>query len=301
MIEISPRKTGGLRPDGKIAKGLDAIVDKGIDIMGVKILYDDHPWLKGPIGNPAGIGEGYFLQLGQQQGLHVVKNHNEGLLANFAKDLEGVHFNPDLITPEIVNFYEHTSGYTMDLDIKWKKTAKLLFGLSHTLFTRRYGQMNMPLNDPPDGAIQSDIYALEEVGDRVPKMTGWVRRNRQTGETVLSGAYSIAKLPNNPDVQCIRVVFPIPCGNATVFLEPRNLEDGAMRLVSKGDQFGDPGLYIVQNETDVSAQVVYLKKFTQELNFTMDSFDRLQAQHSFAFGKRGILELDYAIACKNGQ
>jgi hypothetical protein len=42
----------------------------------------------------------------------------------------------------------------------------------------------------------------------------------------------------------VKVAFPLPNGNVVVLLRPEHAPDGALRLVSKGRRFGEPGMYL---------------------------------------------------------
>jgi hypothetical protein len=42
---------------------------------------------------------------------------------------------------------------------------------------------------------------------------------------------------------CVKVVFPLPNGNAQVFLKPETSADGSLTVTSSGRRFGDPGFY----------------------------------------------------------
>ena len=54
----------------------------------------------------------------------------------------------------------------------------------------------------------------------------------------------------------VRVAFPLPNGSCIVLLRPENGEDGALKLVSKGRKFGEPGMYltVAHGNGEVSAR-----------------------------------------------
>jgi hypothetical protein len=47
----------------------------------------------------------------------------------------------------------------------------------------------------------------------------------------------------------VRVVFPLPNGNAIVVMRPEANLDGSLSLVSAGDGFGAPGFYFTFIQT----------------------------------------------------
>jgi hypothetical protein len=57
---------------------------------------------------------------------------------------------------------------------------------------------------------------------------------------------------------CVKVVFPLPGGSATVLLRPENRPDGAFALVSSGRRFGDVGYYRLHYRDGHTARVKYV-------------------------------------------
>lgn len=49
----------------------------------------------------------------------------------------------------------------------------------------------------------------------------------------MAGFYTVVSIPGHPS-PCVKVVFPMPDGDATVILRPELDEGDAMRLVSAG-------------------------------------------------------------------
>jgi hypothetical protein len=66
------------------------------------------------------------------------------------------------------------------------------------------------------------------------------------GRTLYTGFYMTERVPHC-DAPCVKVVFPMPNGNATVILRPAIDEKGHLRLSSKGARFGDAGFYRLHN------------------------------------------------------
>jgi len=88
----------------------DWFTQQWVIIRGKKINKTDENWLEGPFGNLNGIGEDFIYQLAEKKRLIILRNHsNQGLLNSF-KDLKLPKDELDIISKEIVAFYENTSN-----------------------------------------------------------------------------------------------------------------------------------------------------------------------------------------------
>jgi hypothetical protein len=70
--------------------------------------------------------------------------------------------------------------------------------------------------------------------------TAWVRELHGTGNVLYAGSYSICSIPGHPN-PCVKVVFPLPNGNAIVLMKPEVHADGSLSVKSVGAKFADPG------------------------------------------------------------
>ena len=94
---------------------------------------------------------------------------------------------------------------------------------------------------------------------------------------------------------CVKVVFPMPNGNATVVLRPSVDKDGNLRLSSKGTRFGDAGFYRVQKLDEVRLRVWRVKTLHEDFFVYLDSGQVLRCDHSISVLGMRVLELHYRI------
>lgn len=166
-----------------------------------------------------------------------------GLLADMA-DLDGPDFTAAHLRPEIRDFYEHTSGWRMEVWTQWNPLFQPGGELISRFFGRRVQQLALPTR-PLDVAHGMDSRVAVIVGpDDKQRAAGWIRTLRSTGEYVYSGCYSTRLLPGT-DQPSVHVAFPLEAGNVQVFLHPRVTADGALELTSPAGAFGENGAYVV--------------------------------------------------------
>ena len=125
------------------------------------------------------------------------------------RDLAGGGFDPSLLAHQVVDFYERTSAWRLEVWSQWSAVAWPAGWLLSSVFSTRLQQLGLPLL-PLDAAhgIDSRIVAVEDHdGGRLG--AAWLRTLRSTG-----------------------VVFPLPNGSITVFLRPAVRQDGALVLES---------------------------------------------------------------------
>lgn len=226
----------------------DWVTQLWVRATGRRVELADAPWLAGPVGEPRGIGPDYFAELARREGL-VLRDGTmggdgpaRGLVQDFAA-LAAPDFDPARIHPAVVDFYHHTSAYDLDAWAEWHGAYRPFGRLLVRLFSRRLQQLNVPLSglDTSRG-VTSHVLQLADPATGALRMTAWVRRLRGSGDVLYAGAYSLAAVPGRAG-SCVKVVFPLPNGNATVLMRPEAHPDGSLSVVSEGRRFGDPGFY----------------------------------------------------------
>jgi len=96
-----------------------------------------------------------------------------------------------------------------------------IFGIIvNRLFSQRINQLNIPTKEiKKSEVLTSEIIKLYNKKTQEIKYTIWLRKIQSTGVIIYSGVYGICKLPSG--TTCIKAVFPLPKGNATVILKPK--------------------------------------------------------------------------------
>jgi hypothetical protein len=138
------------------------------------------------------------------------------------------------------HFYEHTAGYRMDVWAKSSFPANIGLWLLVTTISRKVNQLNFPLRilETAKG-MDSEIVLLRDAAGAL-RYSGWYRKLVDTGRVIYTGFYLVTRTPHG-ERPAVKVVFPMPHGNATVILRPRLANDGTFELSSEGRTFGDVG------------------------------------------------------------
>ena len=251
------------------------------------------PWLSGPIGADY-IGDTPYEEVAARENLALVRRSVRGGLVPDVGALNGPGFHADRLRPEVRHFYEHTAMYRMDV---WSETffpGKIGLWLLVTTISRKVNQLNFPLHALATArGMDSEIVLLEDQNGTI-RYTGWYRRLVDTGRSVYTGFYMTARVPlaANP---CIKVVFPMPNGNATVILQPSLDEQGHLRLSSKGAAFGDAGFYRVRKISDDRLLVWRVRSLHEEFRVYVDDANVLRCDHRVRFLGMPVLHLHYRI------
>ena len=112
-MKISPLSTPWLG----LSQGYlsDWVTQRWVQLTGHSVNLAQEKWLAGPMGKPTGIGKNFFQELAQESGLEVnASSPGRGLLHNF-RDLASLAFDANAVAVGVVDFYEHTANYDLDV------------------------------------------------------------------------------------------------------------------------------------------------------------------------------------------
>jgi hypothetical protein len=264
-----------------------------IRVFGRVVRESETPWLSGPVGSDY-IGDRPYEEVAARENLELVRRSSTGgLVPDFAV-LDGPGFRVDALRPEVRRFYEHTATYRMDV---WSDTffpGKIGLWLMVTTISRRVNQLNFPLSALATAkGMDSEIVLLKE-RDGTLRYAGWYRRLVEMGRTIYTGFYMTARVPHC-DTPCVKVVFPMPAGNATVILRPSVDANGHLRLSSKGARFGDAGFYRIRKLGDDRLLVWRVSTLHEDFRVYVDEHAVLRCDHSVSFLGMPVLHLHYRI------
>ena len=141
----------------------------------------------------------------------------------------------------------------------------------------------------------SEIVLLRRADGSV-KYTGWFRRLLVDGRVLYTGFYLTETVPLHPS-PVVKVVFPMPDGNATVLLRPENRPDGGFGLDSSGRAWGDVGFYRVQREGD-GLRVWRIRSLKERFHLYRDEQGVLRADHFIRFLGFPVLQLHFRVERK---
>ena len=253
----------------------------------------DAPWLAGPVGGEV-IGDTPYRDAAEAEGLNLERgSRNGGLIPDFDL-LRGDGFDPSLVHTTVRDFYEHTADYAMDVWSQSYFPGKVGLWLLVTTISRQVNQLNFPLT-PLETAlgISSEIIMLRRPDGGV-RYTGWFRELAGENRVLYTGFYMTEVAPNE-GAPCVKVVFPMPRGNATVLLRPRTLPSGALTLDSRGRRFGDAGFYRIAERESGLIRVWHVRTLHEFFKIYVDQQDVLRCDHEVRFWGMPVLRLHYKL------
>lgn len=253
----------------------------------------DVAWLSGPLGGDR-IGDKPYGDVAAAEGLTVERADRAGGLVPRFDALAGEGFDVARVHPAVRDFYEHTAAYAMDVWSKSYFPASVALWMLVKTISRQVDQLNFPLS-PLDTAhgLESEIITLRAADGSV-RYTGWFRTLADAERVLYTGFYMTARVPAAPG-PCVKVVFPMPRGNATVVLRPSADGDGALRLDSSGRRFGDAGFYRVQARGGDRVCVWHIRSLKEQFRVYVDAHGVLRCDHSVRFLGLPVLTLHYKI------
>src|SRR5262245_14534069 len=187
---------------------------------------EKHAWLVGPVGDTDVIGNQYLQKLAANENLITVENAaNTGLLDNF-NDLLPDDKEREKIHPRVVELYERTANFNFDVWSEWCGFFRPFGWMLSRIFSRRLQQLNLPISSMESSkGIQSNIIKLIDQRSNAARWTAWYRILKSTRDVIYSGIYTTCQVPEQSG-KFMKVIFPLPNGNATVIMRKEILPDG---------------------------------------------------------------------------
>ena len=171
----------------------------------------------------------------------------------------------------------------------------VLFGLWLLVQTisRRVDQLNFPMDGLAMAKGMTSEIVLLRKPDGSVRYTGWYRCLRSSGRSVYTGFYMTEVVPESEGA-CMKVVFPMPDGNATVILSPENGPDGSFVLASAGATFGGVGFYRIQRRRKGGERAWLVRGMKEAFRMYEDSGE-LRCEHDIHFMGMRVLSLHYRM------
>jgi hypothetical protein len=271
----------------------DYLSQRWVQWRGRRVEPRDIDWLMGPYGEVDAIADHYIQRLADEEDL-TIERHATGAGLLDSADAFGLDAATlARLRPEIAHFYERTADHDLEVWSEWSPVFRPFGGMLQTLYSRRLQQLNLPLR-PLDTSrgISSEIVKLRDAEGRA-KYTVWYRTLKSTGQVVYSGVYTTCVTPAGDT--CVKVIFPLPCGNATVLMRIGVGENGELDLVSSGERFGDPGFYFMLHDRHQQHWAQYIRSFRERIFVYVDDEGVLRTDHSLTLWGRRVLQLHYKI------
>lgn len=271
----------------------DWITQQWVIARGREIEPEAHPWLMGPFGNLEPIGTDFISRFAEKEGLVVQK---EGAKRGIIPSIGLLNLPvADLVrlSPAVVGFYENTRCYNLNFSVTWNPLFKSFGGLLNRLFSRRLNQLQVPTkNIPRAEPISSEIIHLMDPVTQEVKYTFWLRALASDGPVIYSGVYGICTLPSG--ATCIKAVFPLPNGNATVLMKPSVGLKGELILDSSGNRFGDAGFYFLLKDGGGRYHAQFVRSFRDHLVIGVQN-NVIVAQQLLTLWRQKVLQFNYEI------
>jgi len=276
----------------------DWVTQQWVRLTGRRVDFADEPWLLAPVGKARGIGASYFDDLAGETGLVVRRGPAERGLVPAFEALRGPGFDPARVDPAVAAFYERTSAYEIDAWAEWCGAFRPLGRLLAVLFARRLQQLNVPLSalDTSRG-MTSEVLQLVDPASGTVRHTAWVRRLLGSGNVLYAGSYSVCRVPGC-DSPCVRVVFPLPNGNAIVLMRPVAHGEGSFSVVSAGERFGEPGFYFTVRRAGGGAWVRYVKALRESIRVYPAEEGAVRADHTLTLWGATFLRIHYRLRAR---
>lgn len=271
----------------------DWVTQQWVIFRGRKIEPENHPWLIGPFGNLDTIGDDFIHHFAEKENLVIEKDAAvKGIIPSMAR-LNLPDEEMSRLSRQVIGFYENTNSYDLDFSVKWNPFFKFFGRLLHLLFSKRLNQLNIPTQSIPDGeSIKSEIINLVDPQTHQIKYTFWFRALESTGQTIYSGVYGICQLPSGKT--CVKAVFPLPNGNATVIMNPAVGSNGELILDSSGNKFGDAGFYFLLKDAREQYHAQFIRSFRDRL-IIGSQHDLISAEQILTLFNRKVLQFNYEI------
>jgi hypothetical protein len=272
----------------------DWVTQRWVRATGRRANSTDYAWLDGPAGKTRVIGKEFFADYAKDNNLYIAESGSRGLIEHFGH-LNGKSNDLTGVASPVKHFYEHTSDYELDAWSEWHGFFKP-FGIAlAVIFSRRLQQLNIPLSSLDSSAgISSRVLQMWAQDSGRLVQTAWVRELHATHNVLYAGSYSICTLPSFP-APCVKVVFPLPNGNAIVLMKPEVHADGSFSVTSVGKGFGDPGFYFTLHDENGLAWARYVKSLKETIHVYAAQPGTVRADHILWIWGREFLRLHYRM------
>jgi hypothetical protein len=259
------------------------------------------PWLAAPYGMVDTIGDAYVERLAASEGLTVERVASHPFTAStgaglFAR-IDAIGLDAGALArlhPEIVAFYERTTGFELEMWVLWSPWFWAGGTLLRKLYSRRLQQLNLPMNARETSrGLRSELIRLRAPDTGAVRHTIWYRVLKSTGEALYSGLYGVVDRPSGG--RCLKIVFPLPRGNATEIFQIEVGPTGDLLLDTAGSHFGDSGFYFQLMDGRGRHHAQHIPSFRDRLRVYVDDEGVLRADQVFTLWGRTVVELRYRM------
>jgi hypothetical protein len=266
--------------------------DAQVSLIAEQVQAEDLPFVVPRESRSRYVGTGYVRELaGVLGGRYVADAPDAGIVASVS-DLAGPGFDPAGIDPQVREFYEHTTRFTLDIVPQWRLWVRPGYLLYRTVVARPLGQANVPMNQrETHRGIRSRIDTISS-GEAGPvAIRGWIRSFADTDEPIYVGIYTTYRHGGRGYVS---VGFPLPQASFTATLLPLGRPGGGLVLTSRSD-LDQPGHYLAHiDPAGKGLTVLAVHGFAEQLDVYVHDGE-LRAEHAFSVFGLPFLVLHYRM------
>ena len=272
----------------------DYISQRWVRLCGREIDADQCQWLVGPCGDVDLIADRFIMRLAHDENLRIERLASGAGLYETIDEMNMSAADLARLRPEIAGFYERTADYDLEVWSQWCMGFRPFGGMLQRIYSRRLQQLNVPLR-PLDTSrgITSEILKLRDPVTGGVRYTVWYRVLKATRHVIYSGVYTTCTLTNGQ--RCVKVIFPLPRGSATVIMSISVGPNGELHLESSGRRFGEPGFYFYLTDSRGGHWAKYIRSFRERISVFVDDEGTLRADHVLRLWQFRALELHYKM------
>jgi hypothetical protein len=265
--------------------------DAQVSLLAERVRPEDLPFVVPRESRSRYVGTGYARELASVLGgRYVAGAPDVGIVASVS-ELAGPDLDPAGIDPQVREFYEHTTRFTLDIVPQWRLWVRPGYLLYRTVVARPLGQANVPMNQrETQRGIRSRIDTISG-DDGAVAVRCWIRSFADTDEPIYVGIYTTYRHDGRGYVS---VGFPLPQASFTATLLPRTRPGGGLVLTSRSDldQAGHYLAYIDAATGELT--VLAVRGFAEQLDVYVQDGE-LRAEHAFSVFGLPFLVLHYRI------
>ena len=223
-------------------------------------------------------------------GRYTASAADVGIVASVT-ELAGPEFDPAGIDPQVREFYEHTTRFTLDIVPQWRLWVRPGYLLYRALVARPLGQANVPMNQRE--TLRGIRSRIDTITPQTPASwpSGLDRSFADTDEPIYVGIYTTYRHQGRGYVS---VGFPLPQASFTATLLPHARPGGGLVLTSRSD-LDQPGHYLAY--IDPASQGSHRaggRGFAEQLDVYVQDGE-LRAEHAFSVFGLPFLVLHYRM------
>jgi hypothetical protein len=150
--------------------------DAQVSLLAERVRAEDLPFVVPLEARSQYVGTGYIKDLAKVLGgTYLADAPDVGIIGSL-DELAGPDFDPTQVDPQVREFYERTTRFTLDIVPTWRTWVRPGYLLYQTLVARPLGQANVPMNQRAAlRGIRGRIDTITMPDSNVIGVRGWIR------------------------------------------------------------------------------------------------------------------------------